>query len=92
MENILTLGQKALEVLKVFGYIDLSGTGIRALSHALIELFKGHCLAQIVRVFNIVHEIVEAEIFNIAAVKMLLGKVSGGTAAQYEITHRSVTP
>ena len=87
MDNVLPLLQEGGEVVHIFADAHLGRAGIRPLAHGLIKLIEGHALTQIVRVFLVVQEVVEADIMNVPAFKMLMGQIGSGAAAQNIITH-----
>ena len=87
MDNVLPLLQEGGKVIHILADAHLGRAGIRALAHGLIKLIEGHALTQIVRVFLVVQEVVEADIMNVPAFKMLMGQIGSGAAAQNIITH-----
>ena len=62
--------------------------GIFTGRHAGVELIERHALAQVIRVALIPQHIVETDIVNITAFKVLLGKIRGGAAAQNVFGHQ----
>ena len=88
MDNILALLQEGGKVVHIFADAHLSGAGVRALAHRIVKLGKRHALTQIVGVFLPIQEVVEADIMNVPAFKMLVGQVCSGAAAQNIVTHK----
>ena len=87
MDNILALLQEGGKVVHILADAHLGGAGVRALAHGVVKLIKGHAPAQIVRIFLLVQEVVEANIMNVPARKMLVGQIRSGAAAQNIIAH-----
>ena len=81
MDNILALLAEGAEVIHILCDIDLRGLGHGAFGHAVIKLLGGHRGAQVVGIEHIVHHIVEADVLDIDAFKMLLRQIGGGAAA-----------
>jgi len=71
MYNVFSLIEKTAEIGYILLHIDLRGLGIRTICHGLIELIKGNGPAQIIGIRNPIQFIMEADIGNISALKML---------------------
>ena len=88
MQDILALLEEALKVGRKFIHIHLRSLGHFTGCHTGVELIKRHALAQVIRVALIPQHIVETDIVNITAFKVLLGKIRGGAAAQNVFGHQ----
>ena len=91
MDNVLALLAEGAEIIHILGDIDLRGLGHGPFGHAAVKLLGGHGGAQIVGIEHIVHHVVEADVFDVDAVKMLLAQIGGGAAAEDIISHGSVS-
>ena len=87
MQHVLSLSQEAGEVVHVFRDVDLTGAGIRAIVHRLVEFFEGHGLSQIVGMIHAVHHKVKIDIVNISLLKMLFAQIRRRAAAENIIRH-----
>ena len=87
MQDVLALLEKRGEIIHELRDVHLRSARVGAVCHGGIEFIKRHRFAQIVRVVHAVKLVVEADIRNVTLLKMLLGQVGGGAAAQYKIGH-----
>ena len=87
MQDILALLKEALKVAQELLRIHLGRARFRAVDHRLVELVKGHGLAEIVQVVLPVQLIVETDVVDVPPLEVLLGEIGCGTAAQ-NIGHR----
>jgi len=88
MQDILALLEETLKVGRKFIHIHLRSLGHFTGRHTGVELIERHALAQVIRVALIPQHIVEADIVNITAFKVLLGKIRSGAAAQNVFGHQ----
>ncbi len=89
MHHVLALFQEGGEEIHVFRDVDLRGAGVGAFAHAPVKFVKGDRLAQVVGVLCTVKGIVKADVTDADALKVLLGQVGGGAAAQNILAHNS---
>ena len=87
MQDVLALFKKRSKEIDVLGNVNLTGLGLRTLGHFLVKLLKWNALAEVIAVVLAVENIVEADIFDIARLEMLLRKVCRRAAANYIVRH-----
>ena len=90
MQDVLTLGEKLFKMAHIFPGADLRGLGIGTGYHCGVKLIEGHGLTQVIGTFYTVHGVMEAEVIYFPAVKMFLGQVGSGAAAQYVVAHKQI--
>ena len=87
MQDVLALFKKRSKEIDVLGNVNLTGLGLRTLGHFLVKLLKRNALAEVIAVVLAVEHVVEADIFDIARLEMLLRKVCRRAAAYYIVRH-----
>lgn len=89
MDNVQALLGKRAEIVHIFRYVYLRSASVGTLAHPVVKDLKGHALPQIVGIFLIVDEVMEADVFDIPLLEMLFGEIRSRAAAQNIITHNS---
>ncbi|MPM69427.1 hypothetical protein SDC9_116372 [bioreactor metagenome] len=81
MQHVAAGLEKGLKVADKLFHIHLRGLGVGPSFHRGVKIRIGYAFAQVVRILPAVQRKVEADVVNIAARKMFLRQVGGGTAA-----------